>query len=272
MGGMGGSGQGGNAPPAPGSGGRGGSGSQGGQAGSVDNPGPSTGGQGSGGTGGSPNPGGTAGMGGSSKGGAPGGPPGAGGATGKGGSGGPGAGGRGGSASGGSGGTSMPPPMGGTGGSPPAQTAACSVTKPNATGNEPGGVIPVCCTPNATDKTMIDEAFALLNAHRMANGRSALAYDTKLEQAIQGHCQHMAQHSFFDHGAPESSVSKFTDRAQACGASAFGENIAYNQRTAAQVTTGWKNSSGHNMNMLNTSYKRVGIGLSQWRWGQIFGR
>ncbi|MDX2023465.1 MAG: CAP domain-containing protein [Deltaproteobacteria bacterium] len=196
-----------------------------------------------------------------------GGNPGEGGAFGVGGPGGRfGGGGRGGGQSG----TGGSPP--GMGGSPPVQSEGCAVTKPSASGNEPGGAIPVCCTPGGTDKAMIDEVFSLLNAHRMANGRSALAYDTKLELAMQGHCKHMAQHSFFDHSAPEGSVSRFTDRATACGASAAGENIAYNQRSASQVMTSWKNSSGHNMNMLSTGYKRVGIGLYQWRWGQIFGR
>lgn len=173
---------------------------------------------------------------------------------------------------GGAGGKPQPPPPGGAGGSGPPPAAGCSVTLPNASGKEPGGAIPVCCTPGASDKAMIDEAFALLNAHRMANGRSALAYDPKLEQAIQGHCQHMAEHTFFAHDAPEGAVARFTERAKACGASASGENIAYNQRSPAQVMTSWKNSSGHNMNMLSTGYKRVGIGLHAWRWGQIFGR
>ena len=177
--------------------------------------------------------------------------------------------GSGGTSSGGKGGM-MPSSTGGTGGSPAA--ARCSVTEEGATGNEPGGRIPVCCAPAANDKAMIDEVFALLNAHRMANGRSPLVYDTKLEQTIQAHCEHMAQHSFFSHTAPEAKVASFTGRATACGVAAGGENIAFNQRTAAEVMTSWKNSPGHNMNMLNANYRRVGIGQYQLRWGQIFGR
>ena len=151
-------------------------------------------------------------------------------------------------------------------------TAGCSVTLAGASGNEPGGSIPVCCTPAASDKAMIEEVFRLLNAHRVANGRAPLEYDPKLEASIQAHCQHMAEHSFFSHTAPEAAVASFSARAKACGVAATGENIALQQRSANEVMTSWKNSAGHNMNMLNSAYKRVGIGQYKLRWGQMFGR
>ncbi len=154
----------------------------------------------------------------------------------------------------------------------PSPPAGCTLTRPGGTGSEPGGVIPVCCTPAADDKQLIAEVFRLLNEHRAANGRSALMYDDKLEAAIQGHCRHMAEHSFFDHQAPEAAVGAFTARANLCGASASGENIAYNQRTPADVMNTWIRSSGHNQNMLGANYRRVGICHYQRRWGQIFGR
>jgi uncharacterized protein YkwD len=113
--------------------------------------------------------------------------------------------------------------------------------------------------------------FALLNDYRISNGRSALTYDTKLEATIQGHCIHMGIHSFFDHTAPESAVSSPWTRANLCGTSANGENIANGYSSPAAVMTGWKNSPGHNANMLNSSFTRVGIGYYQGYWGQIFG-
>jgi uncharacterized protein YkwD len=154
----------------------------------------------------------------------------------------------------------------------PSPPAGCALTRPGGTGKEPGGVIPVCCTPAADDKLLIAEVFRLLNEHRAANGRSALMYDDKLEAAIQGHCRHMAEHSFFDHQAPEAAVGAFTARANLCGASASGENIAYNQRTPGDVMDTWIRSSGHNQNMLGANHRRVGICHHQRRWGQIFGR
>jgi len=85
----------------------------------------------------------------------------------------------------------------------------------------------------------------------------------------------MAAHDFFDHNAPESSVSSPWGRAAACGTSASGENIAAGQSTAAGVMQSWINSPGHNANMLNSGFTRVGIGYyagGSWGsyWGQIF--
>jgi uncharacterized protein YkwD len=155
---------------------------------------------------------------------------------------------------------------------PSPSMAGCSVTRAGATGNEPGRMIPVCCTPTSGEKALINEVFQLLNMHRMANGRSALAYDLKLEAAIQGHCLHMAQHSFFNHTAPEAVVASPGNRATLCGTTATGENIARGQQSAAMVMRAWRNSPGHNSNMLHSGFRRVGIGEHRYFWGQLFGR
>jgi uncharacterized protein YkwD len=162
----------------------------------------------------------------------------------------------------------------GTGGSGGSAPLTCSLMLDGATGNEPNGQIPVCCTPDSSEKSSIDEVFSLLNAHRAANGLSALAYDALLEATIQGHCIHMSQHSFFDHTAPESAVNLPWPRATLCGTSANAENIAQGYNSASAVMTGWTNSSGHNANMLTTGSTRVGVGYEATGkyWGQIFGR
>ena len=145
-----------------------------------------------------------------------------------------------------------------------------------ATGDEAEGLIPICCVPSAQEKQLIMQVFALLNEHRQANGKAPLSYDDKLESAIEGHCHHMATHDFFAHDAPESSVSTPWMRASLCGTSAGGENIAAGQTTAEGVMTSWKNSSGHNANMLNGGFSHVGIGYYKgsggWGtyWGQLF--
>jgi uncharacterized protein YkwD len=160
-----------------------------------------------------------------------------------------------------------------TGGTP-ATPAECSLMVSGATGDEAGGEIPVCCAPSLEEKTQIEEVFALLNEHRMANGLSALAYDSELEAAIQGHCVHMSQHSFFAHEAEESAVASPWDRAELCGTSAAGENIAQGQRSPAAVMQDWTESDGHNDNMLGERFTRVGIGYAAdgRYWGQIFGQ
>jgi hypothetical protein len=177
------------------------------------------------------------------------------------------AGGRGGAAAGtGGAGTGGKPGTGGTGGSAAAMIEGCSKT---AQGSR--GAIPACCTPTAAEREMVMGVFTLLNQHRMANGKAALKLDPKLEEAMQGHCRHMAARNFFSHTAPESAVASVGQRATLCGSTASGENIAYNQRTPAAVMSSWTNSPGHNANMLG-NYTRVGIGYHMGRWGQIFGR
>jgi len=57
--------------------------------------------------------------------------------------------------------------------------------------------------------------------------------------------------------------------------SAAGENIAYGQRTPAEVMKGWMNSPGHRANILSPSYTHIGIGLAKTRngvnyWTQMF--
>jgi hypothetical protein len=177
-------------------------------------------------------------------------------------------GGTGGTAVGGSGGGASGS-GGGSGGGTTGGT--CSLELTGATGNEPGGQIPVCCAPTSSEKAEIEAVFALLNEHRANNGVPALAYDDKLEAAIQGHCIHMVQHPFFDHSAPESEVSSPWTRAEMCGTSASGENIAGGQSSPQDVMDSWKSSSGHNANMLDGKFKRVGIGRHGSYWGQIFG-
>ena len=112
----------------------------------------------------------------------------------------------------------------------------------------------------------------LLNAYRVSQGLSALSTDLNLQAAIEGHCHHMAVHSFFSHDAPEPVISRFTARAEACGARANGENIASGYRTAEDVMTGWKNSPGHDENMRGARWTRVGIGYYEREWGQVFGQ
>jgi hypothetical protein len=215
-----------------------------------------SGGSGAGGSAAGGGTGGTAGAGGD---------PGVGGTDGSGGAGGdPGAGGSGGmSGTGGSAGS------GGSGGSPVGHYE--TLTDPGGTGSEAGGLIPVCCVPSEAEQVDIDQGFQLLNQHRLANGRSALAYDVKLQAAIEGHCHHMSVHSFFAHDAPEASLTTPWTRATKCGTSANGENLIQGSTSASSAMNGWIGSPGHNGNMLSTSFRRVGVGRYMNRWGQLFG-
>jgi hypothetical protein len=136
--------------------------------------------------------------------------------------------------------------------------AGCYLELSGGTGNEPGGMIPVCCVPGDEERTRIEAMFILLNEHRSANNIALLTYDHHLGNCMQAHCRHMAIHPFFDHNAPEAAVTDPWTRAALCGATASGENIAFSYATA--------------QNVINPGFTRVGVGYYEGYWGQLFGQ
>ncbi|MCU0694196.1 MAG: CAP domain-containing protein [Polyangiaceae bacterium] len=141
-----------------------------------------------------------------------------------------------------------------------------------ATGREPNGQIPVCCRPTASEKAVTNEVLRILNDHRRANGRVALLRSGRLDSAMTGHLLHQRLHPFNSHYAPEAAVNVPWLRGPLCNRSAGGENLAWGHPNAAAVMNAWKNSGGHNQNMLEPSYRWVGLGYVNGTWGQIFGQ
>jgi uncharacterized protein YkwD len=138
------------------------------------------------------------------------------------------------------------------------------------------------CVTNSTEAGKCQEVAQQLNQYRQSFGIAALAYDYRLEECEEGHCHHMVQHNFFSHYGPDpTNEPQSADpwkRAAACGTSANGENIAAGYVTSTDVMNAWKNSPGHDANMRNTTFTRVGVGYyygsaSTYRyyWGQLFG-
>jgi uncharacterized protein YkwD len=101
----------------------------------------------------------------------------------------------------------------------------------------------------------------LTNLHRVRNGLAPLPIDTRLMTAARGHSADMQQRNFFSHTNPSGLGP--TSRAMAAGYPfGVGENIAMNtEGTAASLIVQWKNSSGHNMNMLSANYRAIGVGM-----------
>ncbi|WP_312018586.1 sigma-70 family RNA polymerase sigma factor [Streptomyces sp. I05A-00742] len=116
---------------------------------------------------------------------------------------------------------------------------------------------------------------ALVNAERAKAGCSPVRANSQLTQAAQGHSDDMAARNFFDHTNPDGKGPG--DRVTAAGYrwSTYGENIAYGQQTPASVMDTWMNSSGHRANILNCSFKEIGVGINNApggpRWTQVFG-
>lgn len=110
------------------------------------------------------------------------------------------------------------------------------------------------------------------NAERIAAGCSALRVDSRLVTAARAHSADMVNRRYFEHNSPDGSTP--LDRATAAGYPDLGgENIAYGQRSAAEVMNDWMNSPEHRSNILDCEYTTVGVGLDRrgMYWTQDFG-
>ncbi|MBO3746345.1 CAP domain-containing protein [Streptosporangiaceae bacterium NEAU-GS5] len=127
----------------------------------------------------------------------------------------------------------------------------------------------------AVGTSVENEVVRLTNAERAKAGCGPLTHDARLRKAALGHSADMSAQNYFDHTSKDG--RSFADRIKATGYrfTAAGENIAKGYRTAADVVTGWMNSPGHRANILNCTYKDIGVGYVAAGgpyWTQDFGR
>jgi uncharacterized protein YkwD len=137
---------------------------------------------------------------------------------------------------------------------PSTEAATPSATKGKPT-QRPPTVPPAAAGPVA-------EVLRLVNVERATAGCRALTVDSRLARAANAHSADMAANNYFSHtGRNGSSVAS---RVEAAGYtwSRVGENIAKGQPTPAAVMQAWMNSSGHRANILNCSFRNIGIGLA----------
>ncbi|MGW6708690.1 sigma-70 family RNA polymerase sigma factor [Streptomyces sp. NPDC054956] len=119
------------------------------------------------------------------------------------------------------------------------------------------------------------QVIALVNSERAAAGCGPLKEDAQLRTAAQGHSDDMAARDFFSHTNPDGADPGKRTTAAGYRWSTYGENIAMGQQTPAQVMDSWMKSQGHRENILNCSFKDIGVGIHQgpggpW-WTQNFG-
>ncbi len=111
------------------------------------------------------------------------------------------------------------------------------------------------------------EVLALVNAERQKVGAAPLIMDESLLESA----MHRASETviLWSHGRPDGTLC-FTINSQMRD-----ENIAWGANSSQSVMTRWMNSEGHRANILNASYKGVGIGVVKYNgayyWVQCFG-
>ncbi|MFG2338676.1 CAP domain-containing protein [Streptomyces yangpuensis] len=114
---------------------------------------------------------------------------------------------------------------------------------------------------------------ALVNQERAAAGCPAVTLNAKLTKAAQDHSADMAANSNMSHTGSDGSDPGTRITRAGYAWRTYGENVAYGYSTPEKVMEGWMNSPGHRENILNCSFKEIGIGLAQPNhyWTQDFG-
>ncbi|GAA4676348.1 CAP domain-containing protein [Streptomyces youssoufiensis] len=118
------------------------------------------------------------------------------------------------------------------------------------------------------------EVLALVNEERADAGCRPLTADGTLDRVADTYAGVMADTQRLSHTGPDGST--VGDRVTRSGYtwSSVGENIARGQADAEAVVDAWMNSPGHRANILNCSFRDMGIGVDQgsggpW-WTQVF--
>ncbi len=103
------------------------------------------------------------------------------------------------------------------------------------------------------DAQMSMQLVQMLNSYRASHGIGTLATTTALANAAMTRSKEITV--VFDHVRPNGSIC-FT-----VSSAVSGENIAAGYANAQSFMNGWMNSPSHNANMLNGSFKAVGISV-----------
>ena len=124
------------------------------------------------------------------------------------------------------------------------------------------GLVLVSAPANAavvSEAKMQGDIKYLTNKQRALHGCQALRLDARLTTAARGHSAYMAAGGAFSHIGRGGST--FDARIKAAGYPApGGENIAYGYRSGLDVMKAWLASPGHRANLLNCSFKTIGVG------------
>ncbi|KOY54180.1 sigma-70 family RNA polymerase sigma factor [Streptomyces sp. XY332] len=157
----------------------------------------------------------------------------------------------------------------------PSPSAESPSPSPSPTKSKAPASPPPAPAPAPAPAGVAGQVIALVNSERAAAGCGPLKEDPQLRAAAQGHSDDMAARDFFAHTNPDGADPGKRTTASGYRWSTYGENIAKGQQTAASVMDSWMKSPGHRANILNCSFKDIGVGIhtgpgGPW-WTQNFG-
>jgi uncharacterized protein YkwD len=103
-----------------------------------------------------------------------------------------------------------------------------------------------------------------------------LVWNDQLEFAAIGHAQDMARQNYFSHTSLDGRTMQDRMRMAGYNYNGFrsyyiGENIAEGQMSITEVMQGWFHSPGHCKNLMNPTFKEIGVAEFNNYWVQDFG-
>ncbi|WP_019891191.1 CAP domain-containing protein [Streptomyces purpureus] len=102
----------------------------------------------------------------------------------------------------------------------------------------------------------------MVNAERAKSGCGPVTANSKLTKAAQRHSDDMAARDYYAHSTPEGVGPGERITAAGYRWSTYGENIFKSPKDARTAMAGWMKSPGHRDNILNCSFKEIGVGIN----------
>lgn len=99
----------------------------------------------------------------------------------------------------------------------------------------------------------------------------AVSWNALLEKAALGHSKDMNTHKYFSHTEGDGTGAGVRIDVAGYKWKAYGENIAMGFSSEKAVVDGWLKSPGHCKNIMNRSFKEVGVAKAGTYWTQDFG-
>ncbi len=119
-------------------------------------------------------------------------------------------------------------------------------------------------------RSLEQEVIRLINVERGKQGLPALTENWELSRVARYKSQDMIDKNYFAHQSPTYGSPFRMMEAFGLKFSAAAENIAYGQRTAAEVVRAWMNSPGHRANILSRAYRYTGVGAAKKANGTLY--
>jgi Cysteine-rich secretory protein family len=127
----------------------------------------------------------------------------------------------------------------------------------------------------AAGSTRADDITAMISQYRREHGLPAVKMDPKLTAIAERQAQAMAKSGVMDHDVDGSFASRIVGANLAAGA----ENIAAGTKTWSDTLRIWKESPGHNKNLLTPGADIVGVAVAhndstkyKAYWAMVIGR